>query len=193
MSQALIEELQYGANLCTHFILPLLKLSKTSFHSPGFLNCYLTVDRTRVYVLIVQHVFLSRKILAHKQYAGTYRCPDGYFVVFKVPGRWASDVNLFCEGRFSKMSRKAREYIIRYSGLDYRKKEGKRVVTDGRLLALERPEIVKEMWGRELFNAGSHKGIDDPGIIPDEVLSKPGNETFIDPSGLTRIREGAPL
>lgn len=190
MSQALIDELK-RENLCTHFVLPLLKLSKVNFHSSGFVNCYLTKDCKRIAVRIMDTVLLSRTILSHPEFSAIYKDTDGsYLVMFRLRNRWQNDLMLFVEGKYSKFSADARSYITRYSGLPYKKKDGNRVVTDGRLLIFEKPEVLKEMWGQDLYPAsGSGKPIDDPELhLPSEFLSKPGEESFINPESLTRVR-----
>lgn len=189
MSQALIDELK-RENLCTHFILPLLKLSKVSFTPSGFVNSYLTSDHKRIAVKLADTVLLSRAILSHPEFVAIYRDHDGYYLVmFRLRDRWQQDVSLFTEGKYSQLSRKAKDYIIRYSGLPYRRREGHRIVTDGRLLALEKHKMLKGMWERELFSQSSRQ-IDDPDQhLPDEYLSVPGGESYINPEGLARIRE----
>jgi len=188
MSQALLDELK-RENLCTHFVLPLLKLNKVSFAAPGFLNTYISSDRQRVLVEVADLTFLSRKMSIHPDFSGIYGYKDHYLIIFRLRKRWKDDLDLFCEGKYSKLSKSAKEFIIRYSGLPYQKKEGTRTVTDGRLLALEKHKVLKGMWERDLFTqTGKEK--DDPDIhLPDEYLSIPGEESYLDPEGLTRIRE----
>lgn len=189
MSQALIDDLK-KENLCTHFILPFLKVGKKNFTSSGFINSYLTSDRKRIAVKLADIALLSRTVLTHPEFVAIYKDNDGlYLLMFRLRERWQDDVALFCAGKYSKLSSKAKEYIIRYSGLDYRKKEGNRVVTDGRLLALEKHKALRGMWEKEYFTQ-TGKAIDNPEIhLPDDYLSVPGEESYISPEGLTRVRE----
>lgn len=189
MSQAFIDELK-AENLCAHFILPFLKLSKFSFTSSGYINTFITQDRQRVAVQITDTVFLSRSILVHPEFSAIYKTHDNYYLVtFRIRSRWQNDLDLFCEGKYSHLSAKAKEYIIRYSKLPYHKKEGEKVVTDGRLLALEKHISLRGMWEKELFEV-TGKSQDDPDLhLPEEYLSLPGESTFINQVGLTRVRE----
>lgn len=188
MSQALLDELK-RENLCTHFILPLLKINKVSFASLGFVNSYITQDRKRIAVEVMELALISRKLLVHPCFSNIYKYKDGYLIMFRLTENWKDDVRLFCEGKFSQLTGKAKEAIIRYSGLPYKSKDGTRTVTDGRLLALERHQALKDMRARELFtDTGKHE--DDPEVhLPDEYLSVPGEDSYINPEGLTRIRE----
>lgn len=153
MSQRLIDELGQE-NLCTHFILPLLKLSKISFLSSNFVDSYLTHDGKYILVEVLELMFLSRRTYTHHpNYECTHRGKNemSYIVVYKIPQYWENDVHDFVIGDFSKMSSIAKEYIRRYSKLAYRiRDEVGMLVTDGRLLALERHTKLKEMWEREL-------------------------------------------
>jgi len=190
MSQALLDELK-RENLCTHFILPLLKINKVSFAPLGFVNSYITKDRKRIAVEVMDLSLISRKLLIHPHFSAIYKYNDGYLIMFRLANNWTDDVRLFCEGKYSQFTGKAKEAIIRYSGLPYHKKEdrGTRIVTDGRLLALEKHKALKGMWERELFTQ-TGKAADDPELhLPDEYLSVPGEESYINPEGLTRIRE----
>lgn len=188
MSQALLDELK-RENLCTHFILPLLKINKVSFAPLGFVNSYITKDRKRIAVEVLDTTLISRKLLIHPHFSNIYKYKDGFLVMYRLDAKWADDVRLFCEGKYSQLTTKAKEMIIRHSGLPYKSKEGTRTVTDGRLLALEKHQALKEMRERELFTA-TGKLEDDPDVhLPDEYLSIPGEESYINPEGLTRIRE----
>lgn len=174
MSQRLIDELSQE-NLCTHFILPLLKLSKISFLSSNFVDSYLTHDGKFLLVRVMELMFLSRMThTSHPNYVDTYLSQDkvSFFVVYQVPECWEDDVQLFIGGHFSKMSDKAKNNIIRYSKLAYRTKDTAGIpVTDGRLLALEQHTKLKEMWERELDVYLNDKM---------ELLSIPSEKSFME-------------
>lgn len=188
--QALINELS-KENLCTHFILPLLKLSKVSFTPSGFVDSYLTVDHRRIAVKVTEIVLLSRTIISHPEFIAIYKDGKGhYLIMFRILRRWERDVELFTQGKYSQLSEKAKDHIRRYSKLPFRKKEGNaRNITDGRLLALDKHPALKGMWEEGLFS-DTGKAKDDPGLhMPEEYLSIPGESSYINPEGLTRIRE----
>lgn len=171
MSQRLIDELR-NENLCTHFILPLLKLSKFSFLSSNFIDSYITRDRQAVVVEVVELELLSRRVKEnHPRFIGQTWIDGRHLLVYHINSQWKEDIELFISGGFSKMSQRAKDMIIRYSRLAYmqRDEDGK-IVTDGRLLALERNPKLKEMWERELDVYLDYQA---------ELLSIPGERAFI--------------
>ena len=190
MSQALIDQLK-RENLCTHFVLPLLKLNKVSFNESGFVNCYLTKDLKRVVVKLVDTILLSRRIFDHPEFSAIYIDANGYYLItFRLRDRWADDLQLFAKGQYSQFSMKAKQRIINHSGLRYRKREGSQVLTDGRLLALEKHTLLREMWEREYYSQLPGQRPQNPDLhMPEEYLSVPGEESYINLDGLAKIRE----
>lgn len=173
MSERLIQQLE-TENLCTYFVLPLLKLSKVSFVKSNFIDCFITRDGRIIAVAVYMSNLLSRKVYSVSEYLGTimHEASGHWYVLFETPRRWARDIELFREGKFSKMSENAKEYIRTYSGLEFRKttRQGKHI-TDGRLLALDRDVALRDMWERRI---GVYLGKDD------ELLTKPGDKSYID-------------
>lgn len=170
MSEQLIEELK-TENLCTYFILPLLKLSKVSFVKSNFIDCFITREGRTLAVKVYMVNLLSRKTYT-AEYTRTV-INDGYnYVLYEIPSKWTRDVQLFRQGKFSKMSEAAKDHIRTYSGLEYRTPtRGGSYVTDGRLLALDRNPLLREMW-ESMYNVVL--GDDD------ELLSIPGDKSYID-------------
>lgn len=178
MSQALIEELK-RENLCTHFVLPLIKLNKNSFTHSGFLNTFLSRDKTKIVVMVADQILLPRKVSLHPNLLQITQLPNKHWLLwFRIPGKWSSDVQLFSLGKFTQLSDLAKEAIRRYGCLLYRvKRADGKVVTDGVLLALEGHRLLREMWERELYNSSDFKDAD--AHIPEELLSIPGEESYI--------------
>jgi len=174
MSNRLIEELR-RENLCTHFILPLLKLNRFSFLSGNFINCYLSTSRKEIIVQVGDRMLVSRKAFTHPNYQLDIWNGSSLYIIYTIPTKWSTDVNLFCEGKFSKLSKAAKSYIKQFSGLPWECYDGKCIVTDGRLLALEKHEVLKQMWERELSLERS------PVILPEdsELLSIPSEDSYI--------------
>lgn len=168
-TQGLIQELSKD-NLCTYFVLPLLKLSKSSFIVSNVVNTYLSEDHHYIVVKVHDVTLISRTVRINGYFLFLYE-KDGYhYFVYKIPKQWKLDVEAFCKGRYSRMSEKAKSEIRKYSGLDYKKRVDYRSITDGRLLALVRASALLEAWEREL----------DVTLDPnDELLSPPGREMFI--------------
>ena len=175
MSETLINELR-EENLCTYFVLPLLTLNKFSFINPNFVNSYLTEDRKHIVVEVVLKVLLSRTVYdSHPCFRGFHHSldTDHLYLVYEIPERCSADVLLYSLGKFSEFSSNAKEKIIRFSGLLHQQKENGIIVTDGRLLALEKHNLMKEMWEERLSNEKSRVELDG------ELLSVPGKESYI--------------
>jgi hypothetical protein len=154
MSQTLIDEL-HRENLCTHFILPLLKLQgKVSFLSSNFVNSYIGVRDGNVVntivVKVLEPALVMSEVFRHPQFRYVGRDLEYFYLVFEIPAHWERDLNKFMEGKFSQMSEKAKEMIRRYSGLPYREVQGDATITDARLMALDKNEALKDMWERAL-------------------------------------------
>lgn len=186
LKEDLIKEL-HSENLCTYYILPLSKLSKVDFSSAGFVNCYITQDFKRIAVRIMEPLLLNKNLMDHPDFSAIYRDNNTFLVMFRIRPNWKDDVRLFMEGKFSKMTNRAKDTIVRFSGLAYESKKNGKVVTDCRLLALEKHESLKSVWMDLLFPKESKKYQDH--LLPEELLSIPDpQKTLINPSNLTRIR-----
>lgn len=176
MSQTLINELK-EENLSTYFVLPLLQLNKFSFINPNYVNSYLTEDRKYIVVEVVLQSLLSRTVYySHPCFRGLCRSKNNehLYLVYEIPNRWTQNVLLFTLGKFSEFSNGAKEKIIRFSTLLYQQKENGYIVTDGRLLALEKHVLMKEMWEERLSTNGTGRV-----ELNGEVLSIPGKESYI--------------
>lgn len=186
MSETVIDKLK-EENLCTHFILPLIKLNKFSFISSNFVNCYINREKTLLFVQVLDLALIPRKSTdLHPAFFNVFKS-DTIVIVFRLPNMWNQDVQLFIEGKYSKMSEPAKECIRKYSGLAYKRKQrNKPRTTDLRLLALERHTLLKNMWEKELTNiTGTQRSVV---VLPDdaELLSIPGEETFMELSDLKK-------
>lgn len=175
MSETLINELR-NENLSTYFVLPLLTLNKFSFINPNYVNSYLTEDRKYIVVEVVLQELLSRTVYySHPCFRGLCRSKDNshLYLVYEIPRKCWYDVQLFTQGKYSEFSPGTKEKIIRFSTLLYQQKENGVIVTDGRLLALEKHILMKEMWEERLSNERSWVDLDG------ELLSIPGKESYI--------------
>jgi hypothetical protein len=173
MSQRFIEELRQE-NLCTHFILPLLKLNKFSFLSSNFVNAYLSSDGRFIMVEVVEVQLLSRRVYTeHPHYHFTSVKDLSWIIVYSLPKHWEKDIRTFIEGNFSRMSVWAKEAINRYSKLPNSISK-----MDGRLLGLNKHPKLKEMWEREIEVSL------DTGM---ELLSKPSELSFMNIEDLTPL------
>lgn len=162
-------------NLCTYFVLPLLKLNKFRFIADSnFMDSYLSTDNKFIYVKVLEVLFIRHQLDAHPNFVEVIKQYNGYtFIKYSIPLEFKPDVELFTKGQYSKLSRKAKELIIKYSGLiwETRNREGI-MSSDIRLLALERSEILRRLWEDYLKVSISNDN---------ELLSIPTEKTYIDP------------
>lgn len=142
-------------NLVTWFLLPLIHLNKFSFGSGNFLESYVTADGTKLIVEVVSILLIPGEDTFKKHYlylsSEEGNVGTASVVYYRVPPKWHADFELFKAGQFSKFSSVAKDNIIEYSGLIYCEKDEKGdVITDARLLALERSPSLQEMWEQDL-------------------------------------------
>lgn len=194
MSQALVDELR-RENLCTHFVLPLLKLNKFSFIASNFVNSFLDPRGDVLMVRVLEITLLPRTTLLHPMFRGLYSNQEQHvYLVYRIPYPWLNDVALFMQGKFSQMSKKAKDRIIRFSGLPYKERSGtgkdkQKLVTDGRLLALERNKALKNMWERVLSSDDNKSTGRVVLKEEEELLSVPGEESYLQFQSLILVKE----
>lgn len=186
MSQELLDELN-KENLCTHFILPLLRLNKNSFLTANFVNSYLTRDGKLIVVQIAEIELVPPSVyILHERYRKTFHTEKGWFLVYGIPSVFHSDVQLFMEGKFSLLSNLSKQTITRYTDLLWHQfvPESGRRLTDYRLLALEKHELLKEMWENVIFD---EKDLQRGSTLSEELLSIPGASSYIDLESLAHL------
>lgn len=174
-------------NLCTYFVLPLLKLNKASFVSDlNFVDSYLVQPTDSdwgmsIVVKVQETDFFEHRMIMHPHYVGMWKDDKFKYVQYAIPFKWKEDVKIFMEGKYSYMSLAAKEMINTYSGLKYRvrRESDHKPVTDVRLLALDRSIAVREIW-EEFYDMC----IDEK----DELLSKPSEKSYLDISGFTKVQ-----
>lgn len=148
MNKEVLNELHKN-NLCTYFILPLLKLNKFSFSSEeNFVNSYLSTNCRYILVKVREIKSFGHRLELNPYFIGVYTDElNEIFIKHLIPVEFETDVDLFKKGKFSMLSQTAKVLICRYSGLIYQFLNTDGVqVTDIRLLALDRAVQVKTMW-----------------------------------------------
>lgn len=184
-TQKLIQEL-HRENLCTYFILPLLRLNKKSFvHADNFINSYLTRDGDYIFVRVNDTLFFMEKISMHPLYLAIWKdLSGGEYIQFSIPAKWQKDVQTFIKGKYSQLSAEAKEMIQQHSGLLYRVRRipDNVPITDVRLLALDRSVAVRDLWA-------AHYGLSFD--EEDELLSIAEGKAFINMELL--FKEDQPL
>lgn len=161
-------------NITTYYLLPLIQLSKFSFGEANFIDSYVTPDGSTLIVEVID-LRLSPDFTMHPEFKSE---SDGTpcMILFELPDRWRPDFELFKLGKYSQMSEQAKIMIYQFSQLSYRSTvDDGREVTDARLLALTKADILREKWVSEL-------GLDERGNAPLpedlELMSIPTERCF---------------
>ena len=174
-SHPLVSELS-RENLSTFFILPLLKLNKFRFGDANFINSYLTNDSKYIVVKIKDNTLLPQSAILHPNFDDIIDKDTYFLIVYTIPKEYDMDVELYCQGAYSLFSDKTKDKIRKYSGLVVEKLIGAVSHSDPRLLALEKAQSLKDFWIDLLWDNYRDSVLDDT----DELLSKPGKESFIE-------------
>lgn len=172
----------YRVNLCTYYILPLIRLNRGSFVFPdNFVDSFINGERTSIVVHVREIYDIIEELQRHPKYIGIYTdAEQRRFIRYKIPVVFADDVDLFCDGKFSRMSDKAKKMIIRYSGLPYKYPVVNGTISDLRLQALDRARPLRDMWQYHLdLNHSINEEMD--------LLDKPGPTSYIDTTQLRLI------
>jgi hypothetical protein len=138
-----------GHNICTYVVLPLCGTNSQEYH--GFEQCWVSKDLKQVLVLF-----------------------SGELDVLDIPRLYMQDVKYFKEGKYSKLSNKAKDLILKNSGLIYNQRivKDKRItVADALLLAIEK----NQKYQKELEQRLEVHITDDM-----ELFSIPKESEFID-------------
>lgn len=106
-------------NIANYYLLPLLGLGKASFKKDNLINTYLCSDQ-RIAVEVMDKTLIPESIfIDNPLYDGDFEGLTTTFIIYRVPEDFLPDVLKFAQGKYSEMSVKAKEHIIKYSGLSY--------------------------------------------------------------------------
>ena len=170
-SDLLIKEL-HRENLCTYFVLPLLKINKHKFITEdNFIDSYLVANCQSIIVQLKDVKSFEHRMRLLPYFDKILEDKNAFsYVKFIIPEEWHSDIHIFLQGRFSQLTPAAKDRIKKHSGLMYRVRVQGVITTDVRLLALEKRKNLRELWEEYL----------DCKIDEDqELLSIPNKKTFI--------------
>ena len=122
--------------------------------------------------VLVSDMSACIQVTTNPYYYGQFDTTEGHLLAFVIPEERKYDYKLFVAGKYSKMSRVAKDLIIKYSGLKYEvPDENGEKRTDAVLLALDKHIVLKETWMAIL-------GVFERDL-PDELLSPPTSTSFI--------------
>lgn len=134
-------------SLVAYYILPLIGLSFKTF-SRFFKDCKLYRSKDAVQVILYSGC--KEEFWEHPNYQHDFTVEDLTYVTFSLPTEFGDDISMFCKGKYSKFSDKAKQKIYKHSGLLYNKQIDNTVVTDMKLLALTKSPILKQ-WIKDNY------------------------------------------
>jgi hypothetical protein len=176
--QLLMQEI-FRENLCTYFILPLLKINKHTFASEhNFIESFLADDHKSIYVQVKTVQFFHHRMNTSPHFLAFWKDQnESFYCQYAIPEIWNDDVAFFLRGKYSRFSEDAKDMIKKYSLLHYevRNNEGI-IITDVRILALEKSKNFKELLEKTLGCT-----IDEN----QELLSIPSNKIYMNEVSLT--------
>lgn len=168
-------------NLCSYFLLPLLGLSSESFGEGNFINSYLSKDKKLLYVHFHNLDYVPAIAKEGRSLAVT--ASGQQYLIFAFSDMWQKDVELFSQGKYSKMTEEAKNTIRTYSGLYYKENVDGVPSTDFRLIALTRNEVLIEEWKSHLYDPNEYCILDtDPTT---ELLEAPKESTYFNEEVIT--------
>jgi hypothetical protein len=107
-------------NIANYYVLPLLKLNKTSFGGDdNFVNSYITQDNEIVVVVKDRTLVPEENFMYNSEYLGDFDTNSTTVIVYNQPPEFRADILKFAQGKYSEMSNRAKESIIMFSGLPY--------------------------------------------------------------------------
>lgn len=171
MEDEFLEELKIHTKV-TYYVLPLLCLNKFSFDDK-FIDAYINREGTHLCVELHRGADMNLDVYGNP-YLHTMDCTGNKWNLwFRLPGEYLDDVQLFILGRYGDLSDEAKSMIRAYSGLPYRMATDEDVlVTDYRLLALDRSYWLKQKWD-SLY--GLEEGVITEGM---DLINPPGERDF---------------
>ncbi len=127
----------YDYNICTYYLLPLLKLNKYRFGHRNFRQSY--VNSRNPHILYIEVAWTPTLVDGDKGYQGIQKKDGKLFLVYILPDEWASDIQLFLKGHYSLMSDDAKEMIRTHGGMRNNQVDVStgRPWTDARLMAID--------------------------------------------------------
>jgi hypothetical protein len=158
-------------NLSLYFLLPGISLNVNDFGGEdNIINGYLSTDYLDIYVEVKEAVtrFESNMVVRS----------NSIIHVFEIPDTLCQDVIQFTLGKYSMFSESLKHKIKHHSSLTYKRYnplDEFTVATDIRLLALDKEDVVKRFWERNIYSEDEESAITEDS----ELLSKPTDKDYL--------------
>lgn len=136
------------------FLLPLVGINLKKVRYSSFSKIRYSKDGKFVYLLPIKNMptkDIEQVVELNRNYRYTINYQEKEWYVFTVPSDSWSDVNLIFNGDFSNVTDKSKELIREYSGLPYKSKKSKNVITHLYLYLLNKDITVPRSILAEFF------------------------------------------
>ena len=124
-----------------YYVLPLIGIRfKDLKKNDNYIRTYLTNDCTTV---LIEFKDLEEESYS-TEFVSIYIENGRFFQIYSVPDNFRSDMDLIARGKYSRISQKAKDTVMKLSGLPFNKLVNGKRVTSAPLLALNKsPELKK--------------------------------------------------
>lgn len=159
-----------GDTLVTYYMLPLVGLNRKSFGA-SFRTSFVDREGLKVYVeLGVNMTVPSYK--SNVNYISEIVHNGSLIILFFMPPKFHADIALFLQGKYSEMSREAKNVIYKTSTLAYNKTMGNFKMSNPILQALDKTKTLRKYLEDKL----------DIKSLPDsaELIQSPDDGWFIE-------------
>ena len=159
-----------GDSLVTYYMLPLVGVNKITF-GKCFKASYIDKDGFKIYVELKKNM-TSPLYMENPNYICDIMYKDTRFIQFVLPAMYELDGIKFVEGRYSEMSKGAKNVIYKTSTLPYNATKGSFTVSSPILQALDKTKTLRTY----LLNTLGIRTLPDSS----EFIDKPRAEWFIE-------------
>lgn len=102
--------LKSGDSVLNYYALPLVSLSRMYFGT-NFITTRVSKDGKKVFIELTVDLY------SDEDYPNKVYIENKFYLYYSVPEHFTADLKLIIEGSYSKISNKAKDTIIKYSGL----------------------------------------------------------------------------
>jgi len=141
-------------NLSTYYILPLLKLNKSSFGEDNFIKSQVT--KYGEVVVYIKNGDVAGDYYNHENFGADVEDEDGVMIIYNVPDRHLEDYQMFIESKYSKMSMFAKDVIKAHAtvnGLLWMKRTEEVIITNGKRKKVYYDESSRELMALDLSDS----------------------------------------
>lgn len=166
--------------IVNYYILPLLGICFSQLkedYNKGF------IDKQGAFVFL-EFEEITNYVYSDEYFHGTTIINEKFYQIYSIPEKFLPDIQIILNGRYSKLSDKAKDNIIKLSGLSYNRKDPKtgKFVTSTPILALSKSVELKKYQENRLGYKIKYGRQGAPVELPldSELLDIPTENIYID-------------